>query len=613
MQPLVPFDLGAVFVGPGKCLFRAWAPKPRQAQLRLLGPERLVPLCDAEHGYREAVVEGVEPGQRYQFRLDGRDVPDPASRWQPDGSHGPSAVFDPTFPWSDAGWPGLAAADLVLYEIHVGTFTPAGTFDAAIGELPRLCELGITAVEVMPVSQYPGARNWGYDGTYPWAVQNSYGGPAAFQRFVDACHGHGLGVVLDVVYNHLGPEGNYFHPYGPYFTDRYRNPWGEAINFDGPGSNEVRRYFFANALYWQTAFHLDGLRLDAVDHIKDGTARHFLAELAEVTGEQARRLGRPFTLIAESDQNDARLLRPTEMGGHGLAGQWADDLHHSVHTLLTGERTGYYADFGTLEHLARAYQAGFAYTGQHSGFRNRRQGGPTKGTTASQFVVCVQNHDQVGNRAHGDRLSALTDHEGLKLAAGLLLLSPYVPLIFMGEEHGEPAPFLYFTSHGDRRLAEGVTRGRRAEFAAFAWKGEVPDPQAESTFQRSKVGRPPEQGPRRALYELYRELLRLRRTHPALAPRDNERLDVHVLGQQHCLSARRWAAGAEVWALFHLGGGQVEATCPLPAGKWRKLLASPEPRWGGACNFLPDVLSSNGEVILPMAARSFILYQREGA
>ena len=335
-------------------------------------------------GCHEAHIDDVGPGQRYFYRLDdGPDRPDPASRWQPDGVHGPSALTDPAFDWQDNGWTGVALRDMVLYELHIGTCTPEGTFDAAVGQLERLRDLGVNAIEIMPVAQFPGWRNWGYDGVYPFAVQHSYGGAAGFKRFVNAAHRRGVAVLLDVVYNHLGPEGNYFRHYGPYFTDQYRNPWGDAINFDGHDSDAVRDFFIANARMWQDEFHLDGLRLDAAPCIRDASPRHILAEMADVTREQASRLGRPFHLIAESDLNDARMLRPAAVGGHGLDAQWSDDFHHALHAYLTGERNGYYVDHGRLEHLARAYRDAYVLTGQYSHFRGRRYAHPPRIDRAS--------------------------------------------------------------------------------------------------------------------------------------------------------------------------------------------------------------------------------------
>jgi maltooligosyltrehalose trehalohydrolase len=613
MDPVLLPMPGAILERPGgKTRFRVWAPRPAAVHLKLCGPvERTVPMHRDERGYYEVTLDGIAPGQRYLFRLgDGPERPDPASRWQPDGVHVASAVADLSFQWHDEGWRGLPLRELVLYELHVGTFTPEGTFDSAIGELGRLRDLGVNAIELMPVAQFPGWRNWGYDGVFPFAVQHSYGGVAGLERLVNACHQQGIAVFLDVVFNHLGPEGNYLREFGPYFTDQYRTPWGEAVNFDGPGSDDVRAFFLANARMWQEEFHLDGLRLDATHAIKDFSAHPFLAELAQACAARAAALGRPFHLIAENDQNDARLLRPVEQHGLGMSAQWSDDFHHAVHTLLTGERGGYYADFGELEYLERACRDGWVYSGEVSAFRQRRHGTDPTAFPAEQFVVCVQNHDQVGNRARGERLSALVDFEGLKLAAGLVLLSPYVPLLFMGEEYGEAVPFLYFTSHGDPGLVESVRRGRREEFAGFAWQGEVPDPQDEATFLASKLRTTgAAQGHGRVLHDLYRNLIGLRRTVPALAPGGLTRPVVHRWPDRRVLMVQRTTGGDTVIALFHLGERESRAAWPWPAGEWELLLDSAAPAWQGPGD-APRTLSG-GEVQLRLWPRSFVLYRRK--
>jgi len=396
--------------------------------------------------------------------------------------------------------------------LHVGTYTAEGSFDAVIAHLPELAALGVTIIELMPVAQFPGSRNWGYDGVFPFAPQNSYGGPEGLQRLVNAAHQHGLAVALDVVYNHLGPEGNYLGEYGPYFTSRYQSPWGQAINFDGEASDEVRRFFIDNALYWLKEYHFDALRLDAVHGIFDFSALHFLAELKAAVTTLSSRLGRKIHVIAESDLNDSRLILPGERGGYALDAQWSDDFHHSVHTLLTKERNGYYEDFGTLSHLAETLRDGWYYHGQYSRHRRRKHGNSSHGIPRSHFLVCNQNHDQVGNRAEGERLSALVNFEALKLAAGVTLLSPFVPLLFMGEEYGETAPFQYFIDHLDAGLVEAVRRGRREEFAAFGWKGVVPDPKDEATFRSSHLQHLlREQEPHATLLRFYRELIQLRK------------------------------------------------------------------------------------------------------
>jgi maltooligosyltrehalose trehalohydrolase len=377
----------------------------------------------------------VAQGLPYAFKLgDGRDYPDPASRWQPHGVHRPSAVFFPqSYRWSDAAWRGVARDELVIYELHVGAFTPEGTLEAIIPRLPQLLALGVTAVELMPVAQFAGDRDWGYDAVYPYAVQNSYGGPTALLRLVDAAHQAGLAVILDVVYNHFGPEGNYAARYGPYFTDRYRTPWGEAVNYDGPQSDAVRQFVVDNARMWVRDFHLDGLRLDAVQTIYDAGPRHILAEIQAAVRREATRAGRPVHVIAESNQNDVRLIRPSRRGGCGLDGVWSDDFHHAVHALLTGERDGYYMDFGEPAQVAKALNEAFVYDGCYSAFRRRRHGSRAGATDRTRFVVCIQNHDQVGNRALGDRLGALVAPAAQRLACGLLLLSPCVPLVLTSE------------------------------------------------------------------------------------------------------------------------------------------------------------------------------------
>src|SRR3984957_7213085 len=484
--------LGANRRADGAWDFLVWAPKKQSVALHLFGPnDRFVSMIKDQCGHHHVVVSDLEPHSRYMYQLDGADErPDPASRFQPEGVHGASEIFDlDAFQWSDAQWKAPSLKDSIYYELHIGTFSDGGTLDGVAAHFDELSDLGVTTTELMPVAQFPGSRNWGYDGVYTYAVQNSYGGALALQRFVNAAHERGFAVCLDVVYNHLGPEGNYLGQFAPYFSSRYRTPWGEAINFDGPESGPVRRYFIENAIYWFEKFHIDSLRLGAIHGIFDFCARHILAELQDEVRLASRRLGRDLCLIAESDLNDARILLPGERGGYGLPAQWNDDFHHSVHTLLTQESQGYYADFGGVAHLADTLREGWYYDGKYSRFRRRRHGNSAAGIARSHFLVFNQNHDQVGNRACGERLSSLVNFEAQKLAAGLTLLSPFVPLLFMGEEYGETSHFLYFTSHSDRDLIEAVRRGRHEEFAAFGWHADVPDPQEETTFANSKLHR----------------------------------------------------------------------------------------------------------------------------
>ncbi|HSP14574.1 MAG TPA: malto-oligosyltrehalose trehalohydrolase [Thermoanaerobaculia bacterium] len=539
----VPFGipLGARLIDSQRCEFRVWAPGLDRVGLHILEPdERRVPLTKNAAGYHEAVVDRCAEGTRYLFVLDDRERPDPASRFQPDGVHTASAVVGRDFPWTGAGWKGIPLLDYVIYELHVGTFTHEGTFDAVIPHLDRLKDLGISAVELLPVAQFPGARNWGYDGVYIGAAQNSYGGPRALKRLVDACHARGLAIVLDVVYNHLGPEGNYLREYGPYFTDRYKTPWGPALNFDGPQSDHVRWFFIHNALQWIDEFHFDALRVDAVHAIIDHTAEPFLQDLTTAVRARAAQLGRRIYTIAESDLNDPRVITPKEDLGLGFDTQWNDDYHHSLHALLTGERAGYYEGFGKASDLARTTKNGYLYTGQHSTYRGRKYGVKPKTTDGAKFIVCAQNHDQVGNRMFGDRLSTIVAPDKLRLAAAAIVLSPFLPMLFMGEEYGEKSPFQYFTSHSDENLIAAVRKGRRDEFEEFAWQGEAPDPHDDETFRRSKLNwQLLERDEHASLWRLYKELLRIRHETPALRTLDLASLDAEADDERSLVVVRR--------------------------------------------------------------------------
>lgn len=606
------FHLGAHYVAGGRCHFLVWAPRARKVELHVVSPsDRIIPMERRERGYHRLLAEGVDPGTRYVYRLDGRtERPDPASHYQPEGVHGPSEVVDLSAQWSDAGWKGLDLAHYIIYEIHVGAYTQHGKFESAIPHLDGLCELGITAVELMPVAQFPGYRNWGYDGTFPFAVQNSYGGPGGLKTLVEACHQRGLAVVLDVVYNHLGPEGNYLAEFGPYFTDRYRTPWGQAINFDGAGSDEVRRFFIENALYWTTEFHVDALRLDAIHAIVDPSARPILEELGVAIHRQGRELNRQIHVIAESDRNDSRLLRRQEDGGYGLDAQWSDDFHHALHTLLTSERNGYYRDFGTVEQLAVAYREGFVYSGQYSVYRKRRHGNSSKGLPPQHLVVFAQNHDQVGNRLLGERLSQLVPFELLKVAAAAVLLSPFTPLLFMGEEYGEPAPFRYFVSHADPELIEAVRKGRQEEFAAFDWTGQIPDPQSDETFQESKPNHAlKSQGNHKTLYDFVRELIRLRKQIPALSGSERTETEAIAFEREKLLWLRRRRTGSQVVIAISFGNKPVAAVLPFPKARFSKILDSADRQWNGAGSLWPDVLEADGNGALTITPSSIALFQ----
>ncbi len=608
--------LGAIYEGDGQCRFVVWAPKAQQLDVHIHAPdERVVTLESRPRGYFEGVASGVEPGSTYTYRLNGGDEwPDPASRYQPEGPHGPSAVVDPqAFDWTDAAWRGVPHDRLVLYELHVGTFSHEGTFDGVIPHLEYLRDLGVTALEILPVAQFPGERNWGYDGVALYAPQNTYGGPDGFRRLIDACHAAGLAVYLDCVYNHFGPEGNYTGLSGNYTTTKYQTPWGEAINMDGPGSAEVRRFFIENALLWVREYHIDGFRLDATDRIIDESATHFLQELTTAIHAEGERLGRNVVVIAESDANDARYLAPPVLHGHGLDSQWGDDFHHALHALLTGERGGYYMQYGSVGHLAKAFRQNFVFDGVYSEYRERKHGSSPKMASARQFVVASQNHDQVGNRATGERLEHLVSFESAKLAAAAYLLSPYIPLIFMGEEYAETAPFQYFTSHTDPDLAKAVSEGRRNEFNRFNWAGDVPDPQDKATFQRSKLDHGlRESGKHKAINDLYRELLRLRRELPALAHLSKDDQEVIAYEVEQVLHVRRWHAGHEVVLVLNFAESAVEIALPVPAGVWTRVIDTADVRWGGSGGETPDSVESDGRATVRMAGRSAVMLERIG-
>jgi len=495
---------------------RVWAPDVELVEVD--AKDTRTPMIPRVGGWWEVDVPDLDIGDDYAFVLDGGDpLPDPRSLHQPNGVHGPSRVVDPAaFPWTDAGWHGLPLAGGVIYELHVGTFTPEGTLDAAIGKLDHLAELGVDLVELLPVNAFPGNHGWGYDGVALYAVHDAYGGPAALARFVDAAHARGLGVIMDVVYNHLGPSGNYLGRFGPYFTTRHRIPWGSAVNYDDVGSAEVRRFVLDNARMWFRDYHLDGLRLDAIHAIIDTSAVPILEELASETEALSAHLRRTKFLIAESDLNDPRIVRSREAGGTGIDAQWSDDFHHALHALLTGERTGYYTDFGGLDDLATAFAEGYVYAGEHSAYRGRVHGRRPLFVPANRFLGYLQDHDQVGNRARGERSAALMSDGLLRVGAALVLLSPFTPMLWMGEEWGASTPWMYFTDHDDPALAEAVRTGRQAEFGAFGWRPEeAPDPQDPATFTRSRLDWSElSEEPHAGLLDWHRKLLSLRRTYP---------------------------------------------------------------------------------------------------
>jgi maltooligosyltrehalose trehalohydrolase len=557
--------------------FRVWAPRPGRVEL-VIG-ERRVPMTPAGGGWWRVTDEAAGAGTDYAFSLDGGPPrPDPRSAFQPHGVDGASRVVDHASGswqhggWTDQGWRGVPLPGAVLYECHVGTFSAEGTFDGAIGHLGHLAGLGVDAVELMPVAEFSGDRGWGYDGVDLFAPHHAYGGPDGLKRLIDAAHARGIGVVIDVVYNHLGPAGNYLPEFGPYFSPGHRTNWGDAVNFDGPGSDEVRRFVLDNALGWLRDYHADGLRLDAVHAIADDSATHICEQLAAEVAALAARLNRPLFVIAESDLNAPRFVRPREAGGYGLDSAWADEWHHALHATLTGERDGYYGDFGPLPLLAKALRQAWVYDGTYSPHRQRTHGRSPAGLAGSQFVVCTQNHDQVGNRAAGERSAALMSDGRLRVAAALLLTAPFVPMLFQGEEWGASTPFQYFTGHPDTELGRAVSEGRRHEFASFGWDpAAVPDPQDPATFTRSRLDWGELSGGRHAaLLDWHRELTALRRRIPELSDPRLESVRTAYDQRGGWLTVQR----GDMTVAANLGA----ADWTFPSGPAAELLAASDPR-----------------------------------
>ncbi|HEX7318708.1 MAG TPA: malto-oligosyltrehalose trehalohydrolase [Pyrinomonadaceae bacterium] len=606
----------------GSTVFRVWAPRVESLEVKVLceGP-RTFPLEDAGGGVFEARVDGVAAGADYIYVVNGQERPDPVSRFQPGGVHGPSRVVDPEeFVWTDVDWKGLPLKEYVVYELHTGTFTPEGTFESIIPKLSHLKSLGITAVELMPVAEFPGARNWGYDGAHLYAPQSTYGGPEGLKKLIDACHREGMAFVLDVVYNHLGPEGNYAGEYMPLYSEAHKSPWGAGLNFDGEGAGGVRRYFVENALYWLTEYHVDALRLDAVHAIVDASERHLLKQLAEEFHAQARALGRRAHLIAESDLNDVLVLKTTEEDGYGIDAQWSDDFHHSLHAILTGADRGYFGDFGRVEDLAKAIEEGFVYCGQHSVFRGKCHGTRSAERPGEQFVVCIQNHDQIANGYWGDRLARVVEPARQRLAASILLCgAPNVPMLFMGEEWGERAPFLYFTSHTDAELGRAVRVGREEEYTAFVREegetestiGGFSDPQSEITFVRSKLNwESLEKQPHAGMLAFYRDLLELRRTHAALSNCDKTRTRVRFDEERRWLAVERGdETGARAILLCNFSP-EAQAV-PSIDGSWRLELWSGDARYGGDASHTAPPERVEGKHAVELAAWGAALYVSE--
>ena len=588
-----------------------WAPQAKQVRLKVQSTGEELPLLPQQYGYWNLETDKLKEGSRYQFVLDDKaPLPDPASLSQPEGVHGASEVVDlHDAEWTDSEWNNIPLQDYILYELHTGTFTPQGTFEGMESKLDYLVSLGITAIEIMPVAQFPGNRNWGYDGVFPYAVQDSYGGAKGLQRLVNACHAKGLAVVLDVVYNHLGPEGNYFTEYGPYFTDKYNTPWGNAINFDDAYCDAVRHYFVENVLMWFRDFHIDALRMDAVHAIKDLSPQHILSEIKTRVNELMAQTGKQHYLIIEFDLNDNRFINPQEKCGFGMHSQWIDEFHHALRITAGGEQTGYYSDFNGITDLAKSYNDAYVYDGQYSPHRQKKFGVKATDNPGKQFIVFSQNHDQVGNRMLGERSSELFSLEMQKLMAGAVLTAPYLPMLFMGEEYSEPHRFMYFVSHTDPELAEAVRKGRKAEFAAFHAQGEAPDPVAEDTFVNSQLqwGLLNQQ-PHETMLNFYKELIALRKKLPALHQLDRKRLKAEANEEQNTLLLHRKHHVQEAAIVMNFSNNIQTVYLPDTASFWNKQFDSADVKWNGPQAATDSVAGGQTVQLQP---QSFLIYINE--
>ncbi len=580
-----------------KAEIKLWAPFAKLVELLLINDNKKYPLKEALCGYWELETEVLKPGDLYRFVLDGEKLPDPASLSQPENVHGPSQAIDIQYDWTDQDWENIPLADYLFYELHTGTFTSEGTFASLENKLDYLQDLGITAIEIMPVAQFPGERNWGYDGVFPFAVQHSYGGTKALQQLVNLCHKRSIAVVLDVVYNHFGPEGNYAGKFGPYFTQKYKTPWGNALNFDDEYCDAVRQFYIENALMWFRDFHVDALRMDAVHAIKDFSPRHILQEIRQYVNQLFAETGRKHYLIAELDLNDPRFINPLEKNGFGMDAQWIDEFHHALRVSAGEEKTGYYEDFEGIRHLEKAYRDAYVYDGLYSLHRKKTFGTKTQ-NAGEQFVVFSQNHDQVGNRMLGERSSQLFSFEMQKLMAGAVLVSPFLPMLFMGEEYGETNPFLYFVSHSDPKLAEAVRKGRKEEFADFKHEGEAPDPQDNASFMHSKLQwNLPGQQPQATMLRYYKTLIALRKNLPALHHLNRQQLEVSSDEKSKTLLLHRWHKDSQVLCLMNFSEQQQTLQLPHNHIHWKLVLASANPEWNGP-EASPQLADASKPVIL---------------
>ena len=603
-------SIGINFTTNGEAKVIVWAPNPNDVKLFLPDFDKDISLNKDDFGYWSLVTDQIHRDDLYYVSLDGEKFADPASLSQPHGVHGPSQAVDPkTFKWSDQDWINPSIEDYLFYELHTGTFTARGTFEGIEEKLDYLRKLGITALEIMPVAQFPGTRNWGYDGVFLFAVQHSYGGFQGLQHLVNVCHEKGIAVVLDVVYNHFGPEGSVLNNFGPYFTNNYQTPWGEAINFDDAWCDEVRNYYIENALMWFRDFHVDALRLDAVHAIKDFSSVHILQEIKQAVDELTKESGRQHYLIIESDLNDVKYIKPLEEQGYGMDAQWIDEFHHALRVASGNERTGYYSDFNGLSHLAKSYKDAYVYDGLFSSHRKKKFGTKTENRPGQQFIVFSQNHDHIGNRMLGERTSTLLSFEKQKLLAGAVLISPYLPLLFMGEEYSEPHSFQYFVHHTDQKLIEAVRKGRKAEFAAFHLEAEAPDPQSEDTFNKSKLQWSLiDEEPHQSMLRYYQEFISLRKRLPALKRPDRNNLKVELDEKKQILLIERWHNEQRVFCALNFSSTKQIVTIPSSDTSWRKLIDSSDKEWIGPGG---SAASLTGKSLLSLQGECIVLYTND--
>ncbi len=600
--------------------FIVWSPLAKTVDLHLIAShdDRYVPMARIDKGYFRAVVEDVKPGQRYRYRMNGADeYPDPAARSMPEGVHGTSEVVPFDYSWNDSTWNGIDISEYIIYEMHIGTFSPEGTYLGAIALLDHLVELGITAVELMPVNQFPGTRGWSYDGVFMFAPHNTYGTPDDFKRLIDECHQRSIAVILDVVYNHFGPEGNYVNNFAPYITEKYKTPWGAGINFDDMYSDDVREYFIENTLYWLHEFHLDALRLDAVHFMYDFSAVTFIEDLIERVGHFCR--DRKVYLIAESDQNLPDLVMPISDGGYGMDVQWNDDFHHALFGNVVGTASTYHEDFGTLPQMIKAYREGFVNTGNYVPSRKRKHGTSSHHVPGNRFIVFFDDHDQIGNHMPADRLIKSLTFEQYKLMLGAVLLAPYIPMLWMGDEYAETAPFEFFVDFEDKDLIKAVQEGRKHAFGHLITEGvEIPDPASEKVFTASKLNiNLKHKGKHKVMFEFHKAMIALRRSIPALRIPDKDRTEVGDFEHKPLIYLRRWSDDSEIFALLNLGADPCTAVLPVPIGKWKQLINSADKRWLEQSDLsqraAAHTINSKGDVEMTLTGFSFALYAREQA